>query len=87
MMYKQCVLEKGTVYMTTWIPSKFAIVGKKLTVHGDENWIVNSVGVEQTEEEVNKLEDNHRRQRLASDMEIEVREQSKQVLSIYFNGE
>jgi hypothetical protein len=46
--YRQCVLRKGNATTTSWIPEKFAEVGKVLKLKGDDeswddDWVVHSV--------------------------------------------
>lgn len=46
--YRQCALERGNTYRISWIPARFAVVGKvlKLRDNGvwDNGWTVTSVG-------------------------------------------
>jgi len=35
---KQCVLQKGNVHQTSWIPTKYAKIGKVLKLKGDNGW-------------------------------------------------
>jgi hypothetical protein len=40
---KQCVLNKGNLWMTVWIPAKFAVKGKILRLKDDDGWRVDEV--------------------------------------------
>jgi hypothetical protein len=38
--YTQCLLQKGEAYQTSWIPSKFAVVGMVLKIKDDaDRWV------------------------------------------------
>jgi len=45
--YKQCVLRRGSVEQTSWIPEKFAVIGKTLKLkigdEWDDGWVVKFV--------------------------------------------
>jgi len=43
MNYTQCKLRKGSLNQVTWIPSKFAKVGKVLRLKNDDGWVVEEV--------------------------------------------
>ncbi len=45
-MYKQCVLTAGTTVQTAWLPTKFAVPGKTITLDPDKEtrWVVEAVG-------------------------------------------
>jgi len=43
MNYKQCLLKKGTKTCVSWIPAKFAKVGKVLRLKDDDGWVVQEI--------------------------------------------
>lgn len=48
MRYKQCILKNKNIYLTSWIPIKFAKQGKVLLFEKYEGlWLVEQVGAEQ----------------------------------------
>lgn len=71
--FKQCVLKKGNVQTTSWIPDKYAKQGKyvKLKENGkwDDGWKVMEVGEMAKEEEdvINRSQD-YKKTRKASDI-------------------
>jgi hypothetical protein len=60
--FRQCRLRKGDAHMTSWIPEKFAVVGKvvRLWENGawDNGWVVDSAGEHRLDESM--LPDWHR---------------------------
>jgi hypothetical protein len=60
--YRQCLLKKGTLVTTSWIPEKFAVLGKVLKLKDDDGswdngWVVEAVYGRLEE---SKLPDSHR---------------------------
>lgn len=74
--YRQCALEKpttkGNMVQISWIPDKFAKIGKflKLLENGvwENGWMVASVGGRQTRDERVDRRKDHERQREGSDI-------------------
>jgi hypothetical protein len=73
-MYKQCTLKKDNVFHKAWIPSVFAVKGKRIQIKNDivqfgSQWEVLSVGdTELSKEYVRELERDYLHQRKASDI-------------------
>lgn len=48
--YRQCFLRNGNRFQTTWLPDKFAVLGKVLKLKDlgvwENGWIVDRVGAE-----------------------------------------
>jgi hypothetical protein len=73
---KQCVLKKvtdfGSIELVSWIPEKLAKIGKfvKLKNEGkwEDGWKVIEVGARLSREDVEILEDAHRRHRDQTDV-------------------
>lgn len=45
--YNQCLLKNGTLQYTSFIPSKYAVVGKEIVITTDgkkQDWTVHTVG-------------------------------------------
>ncbi len=48
--YRQCNLKKNNSYQTSWLPEKFAVVGKVVKLRNDETdewdngWVVTAAG-------------------------------------------
>jgi hypothetical protein len=61
MNYKQCRLRKGTTFRVTWLPEKFAKIGKVLRLHDDDGWVVEAIWGTDTEENVKAREREHER--------------------------
>jgi len=61
MKYKQCKLKKGTNYLVTWLPEKFAKKHKVLRLKDDDGWVVQAVWGNATEEDVKTNEREHER--------------------------
>lgn len=67
MLYKQCKLRHGeNLYTTSWIPEKFAVEGKLLSIRDDQkhwsNWTVIFVGSAQEDPpDVRDLIKGHRK--------------------------
>lgn len=70
--YRQCILEKGNVSTTSWIPSKFAIKGKFIKLKDNGKWVngweVIEVGTEMAEKTVIERSRDYLKQREASDI-------------------
>jgi hypothetical protein len=61
--------DEGLHVQTTWIPEKFAKIGKILELLGDNGWEVIGVSTERRDSwEVRERSQDWRRQRKASDM-------------------
>ena len=60
MNYCQCVLTRGPESQVTWIPDKFAKLGKTLKLkeeHGwEDGWTVSTIWATENEEVVKKME-------------------------------
>ena len=71
---RQCLLEIGWTTKTVWLPSKFAVQGKRLIIDDDitgnkEEWIVYEVyNPELPYSYVNERSQDHKRTRKASDI-------------------
>lgn len=56
MIYTQCILQKGSVQQTSFIPSKFARIGKCIKLKNedgwDNGWIVAEIGQTISEKDV-----------------------------------
>jgi hypothetical protein len=46
---RQCILRRGCVFQTAWIPAKFAVEGRWLKIRGINGWNVVSAGIFQRE--------------------------------------
>jgi hypothetical protein len=73
MNYKQCSLKrrtsKGYAYTTSWLPIKFAILGKILKLKDIDGWKVISVNDEErTQEQVNMLSREYLKHRNITDI-------------------
>jgi len=72
--YRQCILHKelssgGRRVQTSWIPEKYATVGKYLKLKDEDGWQVKSVGDEKrTQKEVLARSRDHLKQRQVSDV-------------------
>lgn len=73
--YRQCVLVKVMAETTSWIPEKFAQVGRPVRLRlktgkdkWDDGWMVKSVGARASDEQVSMMERDHTRTRKASDI-------------------
>ena len=67
--YKQCILNKGNITQTSWIPEKFAVIGKFLRLENDNGWEVKAVSsIALNEETVNSNSRDYKRTRKASDI-------------------
>ena len=78
MWHCQCTLEKKisancSKFRITWIPKKFAIIGKFLELQDngvwENGWEVIQVGASKGSEEVHVRSRDHKKQRKASDRE------------------
>ena len=66
---KQCTLRKGSTEQTSWIPSKFAIIGKFVKLNGDNGWEITAVGMEnRSSDYVDDRSQDYKRTRKASDI-------------------
>jgi hypothetical protein len=54
--YTQCKLRNGRRVQTAWIPSEYAVAGKRLRINEDNGWQVVWVGEKHGEKYVRKLE-------------------------------
>ena len=61
MNYSQCKLRKGNLNQVTWIPSKFAKVGKVLRLKDDDGWVVTEIWKTEPEEYVKARNKDHAR--------------------------
>ena len=67
--YRQCRLQRWNIHQTSWIPEKFAVVGKFLKLHEENGWQVKEVGTVALDESVvNDHSQDFKRQRKASDI-------------------
>ena len=67
--YKQCELSKGVSIQTSWLPVKFAVVGKFLKLKGDNGWEVKKVFDFAMKEDILKeRSQDYKKTRLASDI-------------------
>lgn len=72
MNHCQCTLKNGTMYTVSWIPEKFAKVGKFVKLKDleewQDGWEVVEVGIKKDSKEVQKRSVDYRHQRKASDI-------------------
>lgn len=69
MRYKQCKMRNNNCERTSWIPEKFAIVGKYLKLDEDDGWKVIEVYTFAREvEEVVARSRDYKKTRTASDV-------------------
>ena len=70
--YVQCVLRKNTKIQTSWIPERYAVVGKYLKLLENDvwenGWQVISKGVKVSKNSLDILSQDHKRTRKASDL-------------------
>ena len=71
--FKQVVLEKQFFRTISWIPEKFAFIGKSLKLkmgnNWDDGWIVVSVSsFTKTEDQINKISRSYKNMREVSDI-------------------
>lgn len=67
--YKQCRLQNGNRTLVSWIPSKFAKIGRLLELKGEDGWEVLAVGsVEMNQGQVTKMRNAHKNHRKATDV-------------------
>ena len=57
--YTQCKLKKGNFNRVTWIPTKFAKVGKVLRLKDDDGWVVQEIWKIEDESAVKAREREH----------------------------
>ena len=78
MWHRQCTLEKKvstscSKFRITWIPEKFAIIGRFLELQDngvwENGWKVIQIGARKGSEEVNERSRDYKKQRKASDRE------------------
>lgn len=73
-LYVQCVLKKGNSMQTSWIPQRYAKVGKYLklfeisTDKWENGWQVISIGVKVSKDALDILSHSHKKTRMASDI-------------------
>lgn len=68
MNHCQCKLKRGDTYQVSWIPEKYAKVGKYLKLKDDDGWEVIIVGSKKDSKEVQRRSVDYRHQRKASDI-------------------
>ena len=68
MNHRQCKLKKGDTYQVTWIPEKYAKIGKYLQLKDDDGWQVVEIYSKKDSKEVPKRSDDYKHQRKASDI-------------------
>lgn len=70
--YVQCILKKDTKLQTSWIPERYAVVGKYLKLLENEvwenGWQVISRGIKVSKNSLDILSQDHKRTRTASDI-------------------
>jgi len=66
--HNQCKLKRGKWFTYSWIPSKFAKIGKIVKLRGEDGWEVIEVYGKSNSKEVNKRSQDHKHQRKASDV-------------------
>ena len=67
--YKQCKLKHvNNCYQVAWIPSRFATVGKEISIKGEKGWIVEKVYNERFSKEIFDGERDYLKQREVSDI-------------------
>jgi len=64
----QCKLKKGNSYQVSWIPEKYAKIGKYLKIKENNGWEVIEIGSKMDSEEVNKRSMDYKNQRKVSDI-------------------
>ncbi len=64
----QCKLRKGDTYTTSWLPQKFANVGKYVKLKNIDGWLVESVGPPMCSSIVLERSQDYKHQRKASDI-------------------
>ncbi len=66
---KQCILRKGTIEQTAWIPVKYAVIGKFVKLNEDNGWEIISTGMEiRSSDYVDDRSQDYKRTRKASDI-------------------
>lgn len=69
MMYVQCSLSSGTCLDVRWIPKKYAIAGKIITIKEDKSsWRVDHTYGEADEKQVVQMRDLHKNHRKGTDI-------------------
>ena len=71
--HRQCILTKKSKTQVSWIPEKFAILGKFLELQDekgnwDNGWKVSQIGDRKISKEVDERSRDHKKQRKASDI-------------------
>ena len=70
--YVQCILKKDTKLQTSWIPARYAVVGKYLKLLEnniwENGWQVISKGVRVSKQSLEFLSESHKRTRTSSDI-------------------
>lgn len=67
-MYCQCVLRKGDNIQVSWIPEKFAEVGRVLRLKEDNGWVVQRVDSKMPENMMVYMRDEYRHHRKVTDI-------------------
>jgi len=68
MKYVQCIMEKGNLQQTSWVPEKFAKMDKFLRLKDDDGWKVISVGAKSEKKYVEDRSQDYKKTRKASDI-------------------
>ena len=68
MNHYQCVLRKGDKHQISWIPEKYAKLGKFLKLKEDDGWEVIGVGSIMDSKKVQERTADHKNQRKVSDI-------------------
>jgi len=68
MNYTQCLLEKKSITQLSWIPHKFAVIGKVIRLKDDDGWIVKETYTTLDENTVLANNRDYTKQRDASDI-------------------
>jgi hypothetical protein len=66
--HKQCKLQKGITFQMSWIPEKFAKVGKFVKLKDDDGWEVVEVYATMDSKKVQERSIDYRNQRKVSDI-------------------
>ena len=67
--YKQCKLKRENTTTTSWIPVKFAKVGKCVKLKDEDGWIVEEVGsLARPYDDVSERSQDYKKTRRASDI-------------------
>ena len=66
--HTQCLLRKGNTEQISWIPSKFAKVGRILRLKDDDGWEVISAGHSMDSKFINERSRDHKNMRKMTDI-------------------